>query len=490
FLSDVVETGTDKVGSYGNASADAYLLTSWYITDATGKNVLFAYSDPYCSTDYDGSIEECGTCLNDGSYVFRATGICDPTKEDSRWQFCGVTGGAQDQLEFEMINGKCVPGKYGDVDGVCTELTYFPSSPTPSPTGSPTVVPTAFPTGVLVPELECYPVPGPKPIRSNDTCIYVELVDQFGDGWTGNVNFSYWGQIRNDDTNVIMESLDCNCAKMMGCIHPLDLNIDQSFHLTVTAEDENGNEYVPEYAWEIFWTAQIVEDGVFKEKYYGGLTTSMTFEYSRIPETYELVWWENLWKVPETCTTCDGNTSFATYDQFLSDVVGNGTDKVGSYGNASADAYLSTSWYITDMSGKSMLYSYGEPYCDGASGSDVVCGAGCLPDGEYIYRATGICDPDKANVEWEFCGVTGGAQDQLEFEIIDGKCVPVKHGDVDADICSNQQPDVCAYEGTHVRTYICTYVCSDFRAHVCAYESTHVCTHVCTYVCAHESTHS
>jgi hypothetical protein len=252
-------------------------------------------------------------------------------------------------------------------------------------------------------------------------------VDQFGDGWTGNVNFSYWGQIRSDDTNVIMESLDCNCAKMMGCIHPMDLNIDQLFHFTVTAEDANGNEYIPDFAWEIHWTAQIVEDGVFKEKYYGGLSTSMTFEYSRILETYELVFGDKLWEAPQECSS-DCHDMTAGPADYLSDVVyvdGVSTGTTMTEG-AVANDYYKTSWFITEVGDNVNLVTYGNPWCN-ATADATTCKM-CLPDGDYIYRATGACDPDGDIVEWDFCGVTGNTQDQLNFQIISGKCYPGTFG--------------------------------------------------------------
>eukprot|EP00392_Amoebophrya_sp_AT5.2_P019908 g20941.t1 len=141
-----------------------------------------------------------------------------------------------------------------------------------------------------------------------------------------------------------METLDCNCSKMVGCIHPFDFNIDQLYHMMVVAVDENGDDYVPEFAWEIFWSAQIVEDGVFKEKYYGGLSTSMTFEYSRLPETYELVGHSGLWGTSSdaVCHDCvDSPADPMDYSTFASYV--ESTDKVGTYGAESVSAYMSTS---------------------------------------------------------------------------------------------------------------------------------------------------
>ena len=68
--------------------------------------------------------------------------------------------------------------------------------------------------------------------------------------------------------------------------------------MTVVATDAEGAVYVPEFAWEVQWTVQVVEQGVWKDKYYGGYNTSMVFRYSRSSETYALSWWQNLWRYP------------------------------------------------------------------------------------------------------------------------------------------------------------------------------------------------
>ena len=208
------------------------------------------------------------------------------------WEFCGVQGGAQDELHFEIRDNVCYPGVHGHA---CGALTYYPTSspsfiptfkpsgdpssqpsgqpsaqpsglpsgePTGVPSNEPTLVPTALGTEMLLPELRCVPEPGAKPIRSNDTCLYVELMDHFGDGWTDDVYLDYWMQIRDDDSNIISETLNCSCPKMAGCIHPSDLNIDQLFYWTVSKHSDA--DVVPSYAWEVQWTVQIVEGGELK----------------------------------------------------------------------------------------------------------------------------------------------------------------------------------------------------------------------------------
>ena len=270
--------------------------------------------------------------------------------------------------------------------------------------------------------------------------------------------FYYWGQIRDEDTNVLSESLDCGCPMMAGCMHPSEMNIDQMFHMTVVALDSEGVVYVPEFAWEVHWTVQVVEGGVWKEKYYGGYNSSFVFEYDRASESYSLWSWSNLWVYPEQCSGCTDSTTNdghpLLYWDFEDDVVHEGEVAVSSYGLTNSSAYLTTAWYITDSS-KTVLHAYSEPFCvsdfgspsseptsvllgggeGGEGGGDVgmsvngssLCGA-CLADGEYIFRSTGACDADGSEVVWEFCGVSGSSQAEFRFWMDEGVCFPGEFG--------------------------------------------------------------
>ena len=131
------------------------------------------------------------------------------------------------------------------------------------------------------------------PANVTDTCLYVTLWDSFGDGWQNGTMLHYWAEIQDSDTNVVSKSVDCECPMMAGCIHPSELNIDQLFHMTVVATDAEGAAYVPEDAWEVQWTVQVVEGGVWKEKYYGGYNSSFVFAYDRVSESYSLSSWSN-----------------------------------------------------------------------------------------------------------------------------------------------------------------------------------------------------
>jgi hypothetical protein len=74
-------------------------------------------------TDSDDSL--CGSCLADGEYIFRSTGVCDPFGESVSWDFCGVSGKTQTEFHFWMEDGVCYPGVLG---GACDSLSSSPTS--------------------------------------------------------------------------------------------------------------------------------------------------------------------------------------------------------------------------------------------------------------------------------------------------------------------------------------------------------------------------
>ena len=464
YLTGVVHMGESSVGHYGlNASASLdYLHPAWYVIGAS-KTVLHGYGEPVCvdPTDESGYVFNMSSCLHlmDGEYELRTTGPCGGhAPQDVSWSFCGVSGGSPYYLSFRIEGGECVAGVHGNVKSVCDVATQgsepsttpspvFPAtSPTPIPQTittpvpsastvlEPTHLPTVLGTYVVPRELECVTnCSRPTHNLTNDTCLYVEIIDTFGDGWPNGTHLYYWAQINDEDTNVVNASLDCNCTMMAGCIHPSDLNVNQLFHMTVVATDAEGVVFVPEYAWEVVWTVQAIERGVWKDKYYGGYNSSFVFEYDRVPESYTLTWWENLWAYPEACSLCVDAGSVVgkglTFHEYLTGVVHMGESSVGHYGlNASASLdYLHPAWYVIGAS-KTVLHGYGEPVCvDPTDESGYVFNmSSCLHlmDGEYELRTTGPCGGHAPqDVSWSFCGVSGGSPYYLSFRIEGGECV-------------------------------------------------------------------
>jgi hypothetical protein len=54
-------------------------------------------------------------------------------------------------------------------------------------------------------------------------------------------------------------------------------------------------------------------------------------------------------------------------------------------------------------------------------------------DGKFVFRVAGY-DPNPSKVSWEFCGKTGILGEELQFEMVKGKCVPVDKRSAD-DYC-------------------------------------------------------
>ena len=328
-------------------------------------------------------------CLDDGSYVLRTVGLCDPLSHNFSWSFCGVEGGgAFQQLEFEVTDGECSVLGLSNRDGVCgvtqspsssptltlsenptsipTTLTYHdPSSvplsfPSCMPTVSSTLTPTLKELVTLPTELSCDNdcVVEMDSVGINDTCLFVTLMDQFGDGWQNGTNFSYWS---DRTSNVISMTLGCGCPRMSGCIHPSDYTLGQRFDMAVvSALSELSVEMdVPEYFWEVHWTVQIVEHGEWKNKYFGGYNTSLSFEYSPSLQSFETISMTNVW-IPDVNMSCGDKSSVMDLSSFLqSRVYTAGMDSMSkpystgseasSYVHGGGGGYHESVWLITDI---------------------------------------------------------------------------------------------------------------------------------------------
>lgn len=77
---------------------------AYYIYDITGIDLI--YEGSLCEQTPD---HQCFVPLDDGAYILRTTGALDLVDTNNIiWFFCGVSGGATEQLEFYIVNGKCV----------------------------------------------------------------------------------------------------------------------------------------------------------------------------------------------------------------------------------------------------------------------------------------------------------------------------------------------------------------------------------------------
>jgi hypothetical protein len=412
YVNGMYGLSSDRKFSLANEPT-GHQATSWYITDVVGKAILYSYSATACESY--GAKSSYTTCLDSGNYIFRSTGACDPLAYNYTWEFCGMTGGAQEELQFTVVDGKCIRGAVGPVEGVCGKgLTY-------SPTGSPTELPAVVLTNVLQ-----YPL-GP----SSGTGLYVTIYDQFGDGWKPGVNISYFVTVRGLDSNTISTGLLDGEWTKGGLISVSTLPYNHRFHLSLAAIDKAGAIMPePEFYWEIHWSVQFISNGALGRIYYGGYDTDMVIDYSISTRNFRFIDWKNLWIYPEGCGDfCNYKrvTSTSPYSYFVDFVDSGSIDLADTPPSSSASDvdFLEAGWYVTDTENKTVLFAYGKPYCDAgydAGGGVATTCKTCLADGEYIFRVTGANDPDASIITWDFCGSSGGAKEELRFTLSGGVC--------------------------------------------------------------------
>jgi hypothetical protein len=101
---------------------------------------------------------------------------------------------------------------------------------------------------------------------------------------------------------------------------------------------------------------QIVEQGVWGDKYYGGYNTSMSFEYSPSAQSFEAVMLGNVWK-PETDMSCDLSsvTDSASFlaSRLYEEGSGSGrpyswANETSSYVEGGGGGYHESVWVVTD----------------------------------------------------------------------------------------------------------------------------------------------
>jgi hypothetical protein len=163
----------------------------------------------------------------------------------------------------------------------------------------------------------------------------------------------------------------------------------------------------------------VVEGGVWGNKYYGGYNTSMSFDYNSTKNEYSLPEFSNAWVFPEACDSLSHMNGTSATESYLNALYGSNESSHSSV-PSEATGYLKTSWYLTDVETQSILFGYDLPYC--ASDGSLTNYLGCIQDGSYIFRSTGVCDPRSSNYSWTFCGKSGGAQEEFRFTVSNGTC--------------------------------------------------------------------
>jgi hypothetical protein len=291
------------------------------------------------------------------------------------------------------------------MDDICGDV-MLSSFPTSSPSVSPTILST------LPHDLQCTSDCVDSSPNVSGTCLYVTLLDQFGDGWSSDLSFSYWDLMKTFDPEQV--HLDCNCSHMVGCIYASSES-DNTF----TFSFDTTGPLLPSYFWEIMWTVQIVEAGVWGNKYYGGFNTTMSFDYNSTTNLYSQPTLSNAWVYPEACDSVSHMNGSSATVGYLSALYGSNESSHFSVASE-ATGYLKASWYVTDAENQTTLFGYDLPYC--AIDGSVTNYLGCIQDGSYIFRSTGICDSRSSNYSWSFCGQSGGAQEEFQFTVSNGVC--------------------------------------------------------------------
>jgi hypothetical protein len=98
------------------------ILTYPKYTIANEWNTKLIHTGSICMQDGKrAAFERCEEKLPaNGKFIFRATGWV-PENDDDTWKFCGVEGTVGQELQFEMVKGKCVPGMLIDAPDLCSD---------------------------------------------------------------------------------------------------------------------------------------------------------------------------------------------------------------------------------------------------------------------------------------------------------------------------------------------------------------------------------
>jgi hypothetical protein len=87
----------------------------WYVMNAARTELV----DFGSMCENPKGIEGCVVTLPDGRYVFRVAGY-SPDGDLASWRFCGIYGVNHQELQFQMVNGQCVPNALLAAEDYCT----------------------------------------------------------------------------------------------------------------------------------------------------------------------------------------------------------------------------------------------------------------------------------------------------------------------------------------------------------------------------------
>ena len=273
---------------------------------------------------------------------------------------------------------------------------------------------------------------------SNGTCIYITILDQFGDGWGEDSSLYYWVEESSSIGAVkgkphFLKLTTCNTSHMYGCLPTLS-DIDHLTHLELVTVDSNtGVGYVPAFFWEILWRVELIFQHRIVGEYYGGYNSAFVFRYIADRAENVLVRAENQWNFPEIAgdnpTYCNDDPiglgdSRVRKTGTCSEVEISTSGRVNSDGVPGGNhIHRSVGWYISDNEADSFynLHDYGLPWSSTDS-SPLTCSV-CLPDGLYTFRTTGFGHNTDESLTWSFCGASGSIQTHMEFTMLEGRCI-------------------------------------------------------------------
>lgn len=261
-------------------------------------------------------------------------------------------------------------------------------------------------------------------------CLIVEVMDQFGDGWDGAML-----HIEAPDGSVQRFAPYCgetpSPLSFRYCPPSLDDSVGGIYKLYIKDAPK------AKFNWEILWRVYR-ELGSTGEWFTGNHETRMDFFFD-IPEVSFQERKMHELQHNATCSQCpsegpkpkpkakaralkSGTTAAPTlsYTQQSSfDILT--VETVGT--EWFREDYQGTEYYISDVEGRRLFHR--GTLCEGSVTQD--CWVG-LPDGEYVLRVSGNLLGDSGDHSWEFCGrANGAAQEELQFIIRDGACIPLSH---------------------------------------------------------------
>jgi len=261
-------------------------------------------------------------------------------------------------------------------------------------------------------------------------CLRVEVMDQFGDGWDGAML-----HIEAPDGSVQRFAPYCgetpSPLTFRYCPPSLEDSVGGIYKLYIQDAPK------AKFNWEILWRVYR-EFGSTGEWFTGNHETRMDFFFD-IPEVSFQERKMHELQHNATCSQCpsegpkpkpkakaralkSGTTAAPTlsYTQQSSfDILT--VETVGT--EWFREDYQGTEYYISDAEGHRLFHR--GTLCEGSVTQD--CWVG-LPDGEYVLRVGGNLLGDSGDHSWEFCGrATGAAQEELQFIIRNGACIPLSH---------------------------------------------------------------